>query len=179
MNILKTFYGGTTSDKHTGPIYPLEVGSNSGEKVDLDRYAGNVLLIVNTASKCGFTGQYASLERLYQDFRGRGFVVLGFPSNDFGQQEPGSDQDIQAFCSLNHGVTFPLFTKGSVKGAEVQPLFSRLTNDGPVDLRGAVRWNFEKFLISRKGELVGRWRSYVSPQSTSIQRAIERELAAS
>lgn len=145
--------------------------------MSLQEYRGRVVLIVNTASKCGFTGQYDGLEDLFQRYNERGFVILGFPSNDFAGQEPGSDADIQEFCRINHGVTFPLFAKASVKGPEQQELFRILTTQGPKDLRGSIKWNFEKFLIARDGQLVGRWRSYVTPSSGSMRRAIERELS--
>ena len=180
MNIVRFLYGGLSRSRQEcqSPIYPLKLRAGSGSEADLSEYAGKVILIVNTASRCGFTKQYDALEKLYQLHAARGFVVLGFPSNDFGQQEPGSDSDIGEFCRVRHGVSFPLFAKGSVRGAEKQPLFQILTEKGPPDLRGEILWNFEKFLVDRRGMLVGRWRSYVSPLSHGLQHAIERELAA-
>jgi glutathione peroxidase len=136
-------------------------------------YRGNVVLVVNTASRCGFARQYDALEAMYQKYASRGFTVVGFPSNDFLDQEPGSDEEILSTCRLNHGVTFPLMPKGSVKGIGKQPLFEFLTEHGPKDLQGSVKWNFEKFLLDREGHLIGRWRSYVSPDSKSIVSAIE------
>ncbi len=180
MRIITTLYGGLTAAAGSAEskVYPLVVSSGRGAQVDLAQYRGKVLLIVNTASKCGFTRQYDGLETLYQRYNGAGLEVLGFPSNDFAGQEPGSDTDIQEFCRINHGVTFQLFAKGAVRGPDAQPLFKALTEQGPRDLRGAVRWNFEKFLVDRDGNLVGRWRSYVTPQSASLNRAIQKTLSA-
>lgn len=178
MSILHTFFGGQTGAprREIASLYPLTTTAKGGEVVDLARYRGSVVLIVNTASRCGFTKQYDALEALYQRYRERGLVVLGFPSNDFMEQEPGSDSDIEQFCRLNHGVTFDLFPKGSVKGAEAQLVFRALTTCGPADLRGEVRWNFEKFLLDREGRLVGRWRSWVNPAWKIFARNIEAEL---
>ena len=178
MNVIKKLYGGTTGvpvDQQPA-LYPLAVTGSDGSIADLASYAGKALLIVNTASKCGFTGQYDALEKLYARFAPEGLVVLGFPSNDFAGQEPGSDSEIGEFCKLRFGVTFPLFAKGAVKGPNKQPLFRKLTEEGPSDLRGEVMWNFEKFLVDRSGKLIGRWRSYVSPSSSSITRAVAKAL---
>lgn len=181
MGLLKALYGGMTSSASSAEsrVYPLVVKNGRGEDIDLEQFRGKALLIVNTASQCGFTRQYDGLEALYKRFNQEGLEVLGFPSNDFAGQEPGSDSDIQEFCRINHGVTFPLFAKGPVKGEGAQPLFKLLTERGPRDLRGAVRWNFEKFLIDREGNLIGRWRSYVTPQSASLTRAIRKALTPS
>lgn len=180
MGIITALYGGLTSVGGTAEsnVYGVTVKNGRGEEIELSRYRGKVLLIVNTASQCGFTRQYDGLEVLWQRYQGEGLAVLGFPSNDFAGQEPGSDTDIQEFCRINHGVTFQLFAKGPVRGEDAQPLFKILTELGPRDLRGAVRWNFEKFLIDREGQLIGRWRSYVTPQSASLNRAIHRVLLA-
>jgi len=178
MKLLKRLYGGRTgTDAAQLPaVYPLALTTSSGDAADLAGYSGTVLLIVNTASKCGFTGQYDALEKLHERFGPQGFAVLGFPSNDFAGQEPGSDSQIGEFCKLRFGVTFPLFAKGGVKGPNKQPIFRKLTEEGPNDLRGEVMWNFEKFLVDRSGKLIGRWRSYVSPSSKSITRAIAAAL---
>jgi glutathione peroxidase len=179
MGIITALYGGVTAAGSSAEsrVYPLVVKSGRGSEVDLAQYRGKVLLIVNTASKCGFTRQYDGLEALYQRYNQEGLEVLGFPSNDFAGQEPESDSDIQEFCRINHGVTFPLFAKGPVKGEGAQPLFKLLTERGPRDLRGAVRWNFEKFLVDREGNLIGRWCPYVTPQSASLNRAIRKALS--
>lgn len=178
MTILHTLFGGITDVKpESNPsLYPLLTQSRACEEIDLAQYRGKVLLIVNTASKCGFTKQYDALEALYERHHDAGLVVLGFPSNDFMQQEPGSDSDIESFCRLNHGVTFPLFPKAAVTGEGAQPVFKALTTKGPADLRGAVRWNFEKFLLDREGRLVGRWRSWVNPGWRVFERAVKRFL---
>lgn len=178
MGLITALYGGLTSKASSAEqsVYPIVIRTGRGEELDLSQYRGKALLIVNTASKCGFTRQYDALEELYQLYSPRGLVVLGFPSNDFAGQEPGSDSQIEEFCRINHGVTFPLFAKGAVKGTDKQPLFKRLTELGPKDLRGPVRWNFEKFLIDPQGNLVGRWRSYVTPTSRSLLRALETAL---
>lgn len=181
MSVLHTIFGGVTSlapDKNPS-LYPLVTVSRACEQVDLSQYRGKVVLIVNTASKCGFTKQYDELEALYQQHRDAGLVVLGFPSNDFMQQEPGTDAEIESFCRINHGVTFPLFPKASVRGEEMQPVFAALTTQGPPELRGAVRWNFEKFLLDREGRLVGRWRPWVNPRWRVFQRAVEKCLHSS
>jgi glutathione peroxidase len=169
------FYGGfklRDALQDCPSILSLTISGKGGQSFDFGAYRGQVLLIVNTASKCGFTRQYDELEELYNRYRGEGLVVLGFPSNDFLGQEPGSDSEIESFCRVNFGVTFPLFPKGCVRGAEIQPLFKLLTTNGPWELRGAVLWNFEKFLIDREGYLVGRWRSWVSPGSRGFNAAI-------
>jgi glutathione peroxidase len=174
MNIRHTLFGGVTEvPKANNPsLYPLITISRACEQIDLAQYRGKVVLIVNTASKCGFTKQYDALEALYQRHNSQGLIVLGFPSNDFMRQEPGSDADIESFCRLNHGVTFPLFPKAPVTGAEIQPVFAALTTKGPSDLQGAVRWNFEKFLLDQEGRLVGRWRSWVNPGWRLFERSI-------
>jgi glutathione peroxidase len=174
MGLLTHVYGGTTSVPPEAQVSVFDKPELFGEQ--LLPYRGNVILVVNTATRCGFARQYDSLENLYQRFLSRGLVVVGFPSNDFLGQEPGSDSEIESTCRLNHGVTFPLMPKASVKGISKQPLFEFLTEHGPKDLQGSVKWNFEKFLLDREGHLIGRWRSYVSPDSKSVVAAIEAAL---
>lgn len=176
MGLLTSIYGGVSSATSGATPSVYDRPDLFGRQ--LDPYKGSPILIVNTASRCGFAGQYDALEALHKRFGPHGLVVLGFPSNDFLNQEPGTDVEIESVCRLNHGVTFPLLPKASVSGSEKQPLFKFLTESGPSDLRGSVRWNFEKFLLDRGGRLVGRWRSYVSPRSGSIVRAIESTLVA-
>ena len=143
------------------------------KKQPLCQYAGRVVLVVNTASYCGFTGQYAGLEALHKRFQARGLVVLGFPSNDFGQQEPGSNQAIADFCENTFGVKFPMFAKSSVKGPEASPLFQQLAQ-----LSGtAPRWNFHKYLLGRDGKLVDNYSSLTGPDNKGLVRAIEQQLA--
>ena len=148
-----------------------------GQPINLATFKGRVVLIVNTASKCGFTTQYKALEELYEKYNQQGFVVLGFPSNDFGNQEPGSNEEIKTFCQKSFGVSFPMFSKGSVRGANKQELFKSLTESGTKGLRGEVSWNFEKFLVDRRGHLRARFSSFTTPTSGSLIEAIEKLLA--
>lgn len=156
-------------------IADFTVTANDGSDVDLADKQGTVLLVVNTASKCGFTPQYDGLEKLQKDYAERGFEVLGFPCNQFGAQEPGSDEDIAQFCSLNFGVTFPLMKKVDVNGDDASPLFDWMKGEAP-GLMGskAIKWNFTKFLIDRDGNVVKRY----APQDTpaKIAKDIEKLL---
>jgi glutathione peroxidase len=147
-------------------IYETSVQDRSGEPVPMETYRGKVLLIVNVASRCGFTPQYAGLQQLYERFRDRGFEILGFPCNQFGYQEPGTDEEIGQFCSLNYGVSFPVFSKVQVNGAEAIPLYQFLKRQSP-GLLGteAIKWNFTKFLIDREGKVVGRFAPNATPES--------------
>ena len=148
-----------------------------GKDTSLKAYAGKPLLIVNVASQCGFTRQYQGLEALYRKYKDQGLVVLGFPSNDFGGQEPGTNEEIKKFCSSKFDVTFPLFDKLHTKGAEQHPLYTALT--GPTSpVPGAVKWNFGKFLVSRDGKILARYDSKVEPDSAELASAIEAALAA-
>ena len=146
-----------------------------GTEVDLAKYKGKVVLIVNVASRCGYTGQYAGLQKLYDAYKGKGLVVLGFPANEFGAQEPGTDAEIATFCSSKYGVTFDMFSKIVVKGAGKAPLYKTLTESA--DPKGEVGWNFEKFLIGRDGKVVGRYKSGVAPDDATLKAAIEAALA--
>jgi glutathione peroxidase len=145
------------------------------EPVKLSTYKGKALLIVNTASECGYTAQYKGLQAIYDEYRSRGFEVLGFPSNDFGGQEPGSNAEIKDFCERKFKVSFPLFEKNPVSGKQIQPLYSHLTKNAPTT--GEVSWNFEKFLVSKDGRVVGRFKSKVTPESKELTQAIEKALA--
>lgn len=156
-------------------IADLSVKTINGQEQPLNAYAGKVLLIVNVASYCGYTPQYKGLEALYQKYRDQGLEILAFPCNDFGAQEPDSNDKIQQFCETRYGVTFPLFDKVHAKGSDQHPLYARLTQTTPA---GDVSWNFEKFLVNKQGEVVGRYKSAVAPDSVELIGAIERELAA-
>ena len=158
-------------------IYNFKLQSLDGKPVDLAKYKGKTLLIVNTASQCGYTKQLAGLQALHEKYGARGLAVLGFPANDFGGQEPGSDAEIGAFCQKNYGVKFEMFSKVSVKGAAKTPLFKYLTGEANPELRGEIEWNFEKFLVSRDGKLVARYKSAVAPDSAELVKATESELA--
>lgn len=149
-------------------IFDYSATDLSGAPVDLAQYKGKVLLIVNTASACGFTPQYAGLEQVYQQFRDQGVVVLGFPCNQFGHQEPGTESEIGAFCEKNYGVTFPLFAKVDVNGEAAHPLFKQLKKDAP-GLLGteAIKWNFTKFLVGKDGKVVKRYAPATKPQELS------------
>ncbi|NJM48965.1 MAG: glutathione peroxidase [Alkalinema sp. RU_4_3] len=149
-------------------ISDIAVKTITGEDKKLSDYTGKVLLIVNVASRCGYTGQYKGLEALNQQYQGRGLQVLGFPCNDFGAQEPGSNEEIAAFCDRNYGVTFDLFDKVTILGSNRHPLYSALTTTAPA---GDVKWNFEKFLVNKSGEVVGRFGSSATPES--LASAIE------
>ena len=147
-------------------VYDFSVKDIHGKTVKLERYKGKVLLIVNTASKCGFTPQYKGLEELYQKLKGRGLEILGFPCNQFGAQEPGSEQEIEGFCEINYGVTFPLFAKIDVNGKDAAPLFQHLKAEKPGLLGSeAIKWNFTKFLVDRGGSVVARYAPKDDPAS--------------
>lgn len=155
-------------------IADVSVNTIEGTPKSFGDYAGRVLLIVNVASYCGYTPQYKGLETLYQKYRDQGLEVLGFPCNDYGAQEPDSNEKIQQFCETRYSVTFPLFDKVHAKGAQQHPLYAKLTQAAP---QGDVSWNFEKFLVNKKGEVIGRFKSAVAPDSAELIQAIERELA--
>ena len=177
-------------------IYEIPVRKISGEATSLGEYRGKVLLVVNVASRCGLTPQYEALEKVYEQYRGRGLVVTGFPANDFKSQEPGSEAEIQSFCTTNYGVQFPLFGKVRVVGAEKHPLYKELIAAQPKavsvsevpfreTLRGygidtlaepEIAWNFEKFLVSRDGEVVRRFAPNTEPDDRALIAAIETEL---
>jgi glutathione peroxidase len=146
-------------------LYDLSAQAIDGAEIPLSTYRGRVLLIVNTASKCGFTPQYAGLEKLQRDYAGRGFYVLGFPCDQFMHQEPGNEADILEFCSTKYDVTFPLFAKIEVNGANAHPLFKLLKHEKSGLLGGAIKWNFTKFLINRDGEVTERFAPTATPES--------------
>ncbi|MEV7661443.1 glutathione peroxidase [Paenarthrobacter sp. NPDC089316] len=157
-------------------LYSIPLTFNDGTEADFGRFEGKAVLVVNVASECGYTRQYAGLEELYGKYRGQGLEILGVPCNQFGGQEPGADAEIAEFCERNFGVTFPLTSKANVLGKEQHPLFAELTRDDdgqPVK----VKWNFEKFVINREGELVGRFPSAVEPDSEDLLKAVEEALA--
>lgn len=156
-------------------IYQFEAELLEGENKSLSDYEGKVLLIVNTASKCGFTPQFAGLEKLYEQYKDQGFEVLGFPSNQFGGQDPGTNDQIGEFCQRNYGVSFPMFAKVDVKGPEAHIVFRYLTNNSKGVLGNGVKWNFTKFLINKKGQVVNRYAPTTKPETLTSD--IEQELA--
>ncbi|MFG2831381.1 glutathione peroxidase [Streptomyces sp. NPDC048434] len=160
-------------------LYDIPLRTLTGEPASLADYRGKALLVVNVASKCGLTPQYSGLERLQQRFADRGFSVLGFPSNQFAGQEPGTAEEIATFCSATYGVSFPLFEKADVNGEDRHPLYAALT--GTEDAEGAagdVQWNFEKFLIDPQGQVAGRFRPRTEPEAEELVTAIEAALPA-
>tara|TARA_R110002167_G_scaffold73942_25_gene207328 strand:- start:10591 stop:11079 length:489 start_codon:yes stop_codon:yes gene_type:complete len=160
----------------TNKLYDFNLTLNNGQDTTLEPYQGKVLLIVNTASKCGFTPQYEGLQSLYSDLKDKGLVVLGFPCDQFGHQEPGNDSEIEQFCSLKFNVDFPLFKKIDVNGAQANPLFTFLKDEAP-GLLGSkgIKWNFTKFLVSKSGKVVKRYASTTKPED--IRSDIEAQLA--
>ena len=161
------------------PLYAFALNDIDGQPVTLGRYEGKVLLLVNVASKCGYTKQYAGLEALYEKYKDDGLVVLGFPANNFGGQEPGTNEEILAFCTGTFNVTFPMFAKISVKGDDIHPLYAYLTGtETNPDFAGDIKWNFNKFLVDRTGEIIARYDSNVEPMSEVLVADIEAALQA-
>ena len=158
-------------------ILDFSMKNIDGKTVPLSTYKGKVVLIVNVASECGFTPQYKDLQELYSKYRDRGFVILGFPANNFGAQEPGTDAQIKSFCSTQYHVTFDMFSKISVSGTDQHPLYRFLTSpESDPRFAGPVRWNFQKYLIDRNGVIVGKFMSAVTPMSKEIVSAMETAL---
>ena len=156
-------------------ISDITVKDMDGNDIKLADYKGKVLLIVNVASKCGYTKQYKGLQEIYDKFNEQGFEILAFPCNQFGGQEPGTNEEIAEFCSANFGVTFKLFDKIDVNGNNRSPLYERLTNNPAVE-KGDIKWNFEKFLISKNGDVVARYSTKVDPTNSELISALEAEL---
>ena len=166
-----------TADDHECALN-FKATTIDGEKADLEDYEGNVVLVVNTASQCGLTPQYAGLQELFAKYEEKGFVVLGFPCNQFGSQEPGSDSDIKQFCSSKYSVSFPMFSKIDVNGDQAAPIYKYLTSkDAKPAGKGEISWNFEKFLIDREGNLVNRFAPRTKPDDAELVKSIESELA--
>ena len=162
----------------TSPL-DFKLKSIAGDEVDLGQYKGKVVLMVNVASECGLTPQYTGLQKLYDAKKDEGLVVLGFPCNQFGGQEPGSNQEIAQFCSSNYKVSFPLFSKIEVNGPGAAPLYGYLTSlDTQPQGKGRISWNFEKFLVGRNGQVVARFAPNVEPDAPEVLAAVEHELAA-
>jgi glutathione peroxidase len=158
-------------------LYDYTVKDAKGRDVKLADYRGKVVMLVNVASKCGYTPQYDGLQKIYEQYKDRGFVVLGFPANNFGGQEPGTDEQIQDFCRLNYGVTFPVFSKISVKGEDKHPLYRHLTEEATnPGFAGEIKWNFNKFLVGKDGKVVARFESADKPESEKVTKAVEEAL---
>ena len=177
MKILLTVFFTTLFTLLSGSIddsvYDFQIKDIDGNDTTLAEYKGKVLMIVNVASKCGYTPQYEGLQAIYEKYEDQGLVIVGFPANNFNGQEPGTNEEIKQFCTLNYGVSFPMASKVSVKGDDQDPLFSYLTSLDNEDFDGEIKWNFEKFLIDKDGTLVRRFRSGVKPESEELTSAIE------
>lgn len=166
-----------TTSLIAGPsLYSFTLDSIDGKPAPLAEYKGKVILIVNVASKCGYTPQYSGLEATYEKYKDKGFVILGFPANNFGAQEPGTNDEIKTFCSRKYNVTFPMYAKISVKGADKAPLYSYLTEQTAPGIAGDIKWNFTKFLVDRNGNVVQRFEPEVTPDSKEVAAAIEKQL---
>ena len=159
----------------TAPVYSFTLNDIDGNPLSLGSFQGKVLLLVNTASFCGNTPQYAGLQTLYEQYRNQGLEILAFPANNFGQQEPGSDEDIKSFCYTKYALEFPLFSKISVKGEDIHALYRYLTTQSPFP--GDIEWNFQKFLVDRHGQVIARYRPGLKPLSPQIVQDIERALS--
>ena len=155
----------------TKGIYSFVMKTNGGKEQSLADYRGNVLLVVNVASFCGYTPQYKDLEAVYEKYKDKGFRILAFPANNFGQQEPGSDEEIKTFCETNYKVTFDLFSKISVKGNDQHPLYQYITKDSPFP--GDVKWNFQKYLVDKQGNIVAMFPSKVKPSADEFLKKLE------
>ncbi len=166
-----------TASAKTAPLYNFKMKDIDGNDVKLKKYKGEVLLIVNTASKCGYTPQYEGLQATFDKYKAQGFKVLGFPANNFGGQEPGTEAEIKEFCTSKYKVTFPMFAKISVKGDDQDPLYKFLTSkETNPDFAGDITWNFNKFLVDRNGKVVARFSSKDKPDSEAVTSAIEKYL---
>jgi glutathione peroxidase len=157
-------------------IYGFTLNSIDGKPAPLADYKGKVVMIVNVASQCGYTPQYSALEAIYEKYKDQGFVILGFPANNFGAQEPGTNEEIKTFCTRKYSVTFPMYAKISVKGDDQAPLYAFLTKDTGTGISGDIKWNFTKFLIDRSGKVVQRFEPAVTPDSKEVTAAIEKQL---
>lgn len=159
-------------------VYDFTMKDIDGHDVKLDSYKGKVLLLVNTASQCGYTPQYEGLEKIYEKYKAQDFVVLGFPANNFGGQEPGTNAEIKEFCTLKYKTSFPIFAKISVKGTDQHPLYKYLTNaETNPKFAGEIKWNFNKFLVDKNGKIIQRFDSKDTPESETVTKAIETALA--
>ncbi len=166
---------GTMMAVKSPTLYDFTMNDIDGKPVNLSQYRGNVLLLVNTASLCGNTPQYSDLQSLYEQYHERGFEILAFPANNFGQQEPGSNEEIKSFCFTKYSLTFPLFSKISVKGPDKHPLYRYLTERSPYP--GEVEWNFQKYLVDRSGNIVARFAHRTKPSAPEVVKEVERVLA--
>ena len=171
-------WGAVSASPDNRKIYQFEMEDINHEKISLQKYKGKVILMVNVASKCGLTPQYKGLQEIYMKYKDQGFVVLGFPANNFMNQEPGSNADIKAFCEKKYGVQFPMFSKISVKGDSIHPLYKYLTSHSKnPKFKGEIRWNFDKFLIGKDSTIIDRFHPKIKPKDPQITSAIEAALS--
>ena len=174
---LIVFLAAGATAAHAASIYDFTMKSIDGQPVSLKTYSGKVVLLVNVASRCGFTPQYAGLEALYEKYKDRGLVIVGIPANNFGSQEPGTNEEIKKFCSSKYNVSFPMMAKVSVLGEDKTPLYQFLTDKSQdPQFGGDIKWNFTKFLFDRKGNLLARFEPNVTPDSPEVQTAVESAL---
>jgi glutathione peroxidase len=157
-------------------VYGFTLNSIDGKPAPLADYKGKVVLLVNVASQCGYTPQYSALEAIYEKYKDQGFVILGFPANNFGAQEPGTNEEIKTFCTRKYSVTFPMYSKISVKGDDQAPLYAYLTKETGAGIAGEIMWNFTKFLVDRDGKVIQRFEPAVTPDSKEVTGAIEKQL---
>lgn len=169
--------GAAATGEKMNSIYDFTLKDIDHKEVNLAQYRGKVVLVVNVASRCGFTPQYEGLQKVYAKYKDRGFVILGFPANNFMAQEPGTDEEIKTFCSAKYNVSFPIFSKISVKGDDIHPLYKFLTSkETNPDFGGDIKWNFSKFLLDKNGKIVARFEPAVKPESDPMIQAIEKAL---
>ncbi|HTZ49964.1 MAG TPA: glutathione peroxidase [Verrucomicrobiae bacterium] len=169
---------GVTAMAADKSVYDFTLNSIEGQPTPLSNFKGKVVLLVNVASRCGYTPQYAGLESLYEKYRNRGFVIVGIPANNFGGQEPGTNQEIKTFCTAKYHVSFPMMAKVSVKGSDITPLYAFLTDKSAnPSTGGEIGWNFTKFLIGPDGKVIARFDSKVEPESSELTSAIEKAMA--
>jgi len=157
-------------------VYDFTLPAIDGANAPLNQYKGKVLLLVNVASKCGYTPQYAGLEALYEKYKDQGLVVIGFPANNFGAQEPGTNEEIKSFCTRTYHVTFPMYAKVSVKGDDKTPLYQYLTQEANPSTNGEIGWNFTKFLVDRNGKVIARFDSKIKPDDPELTGSVEKAL---
>jgi glutathione peroxidase len=169
--------GASSSGEKMNSIYDFSLKDIDHKEVNLSQYRGKVVLVVNVASRCGYTPQYEGLQKVYMKYKDRGFVILGFPANNFMAQEPGTDEEIKTFCSTKYNVTFPIFSKISVKGDDIHPLYKFLTSkETNPEFGGDIKWNFSKFLVDKSGKIIARFEPKVTPESDPVIQAIEKAL---
>ena len=167
----------TSSGEKMNSIYDFSLKDIDHKEINLSQYRGKVVLVVNVASRCGYTPQYEGLQKVYMKYKDRGFVILGFPANNFMGQEPGTDEEIKTFCSAKYNVTFPIFSKISVKGDDIHPLYKFLTSkETNPEFGGDIKWNFSKFLVDKSGKIIARFEPKVTPESDTVTQAIEKAL---